>query len=216
MGTLEAIATRRSVRSYTSDPVPKARIEELIEAAVAAPSDLNRQPWSFAIINDAAKIEQLEQSVRDAWVGNNDRGGAAAQSSDIQENMRALIESGFAMFHGAPAAIICLAPNGDEMAFLDTAVAAQNLMLAAHATGLATCPVALTHPYLDHPDTKFELGIPTDLRIVLVIVVGTPSGAPPPKPPRPMPPLFWNWIRATINRGVSVPPARSNQHWRAI
>lgn len=131
-------------------------------------------------------------SVRDSWTGNNDRGGSTAEQSETHDAVRALIDSGFSMFHGAPAAIICLAPIGDEMAFLDTGLAAQNLMLAAHATGLATCPVGLTHPYLEHPDTKAELGIPHDLRIVLVIVVGTPSGPPPPTPPRTKPPLFWN------------------------
>lgn len=191
METLEAITTRRAVRSYTSDPVTTAEIEMLIDAAIAAPSGLNRQPWSFAIVNNAEKIAELAVSVRDAWVGKNDRGGVPIGGSGTQQEMQALIESGFAMFHGAPAAIICLAPTGDEMAYLDTALAAESLMLAAHDSGLATCPVALTHPYLDHPDTKSELGIPADLRVVLTIVVGTPEGSPPPAPERPTPPLFW-------------------------
>jgi nitroreductase len=190
--TLQAIATRRSVRAYTPELVTKAQLDELIDAAVSAPSGLNRQPWSFAIINDPAKIEQLEQSVRDAWLGNNERGEQTeAANTETSNEMRALIESGFAMFHGAPAAIICLAPSHDEMALLDTALAAGNLMLAAHALGLATCPVALTHPYLDHPATKAELGIPADLRVVLTVVLGTPSGPPPPRPPRSTPQLFW-------------------------
>lgn len=195
METMHAIRTRRAVRSFDPEPPSKEQIEAVIEAAVCAPSDLNRQPWSFVAIQGSDRLADLEQQVRASWLGTGDRRVAIAHDSEVSASVRALIDSGFAMFHGASAAIILLAPIGDEMAFLDTSLAAQNLMLAAHATGLATCPVALTHPYFEHPGTKAELGIPDGLRVVLAVVIGAPTDTRPgterAKPGRKDPTIYW-------------------------
>lgn len=47
-----AIKQRRSIRSFTSDPVPTAQLREILAAGIRAPSGLNNQPWRFAIITD--------------------------------------------------------------------------------------------------------------------------------------------------------------------
>ena len=191
METMRAIQTRRAVRSFDPDPPTKEQIETVISAATCAPSDLNRQPWSFLVIQGSDRLADLEQQVQASWLGTGDRRVAIAHDSDVSASVRALIDSGFTMFHGASAAVVLLAPLEDEMAYLDTSLAAQNLMLAAHDRGLATCPVALTHPYFDHPETKTELAIPDGLRVVLVIVIGTQAGASRPMPARKDPSIYW-------------------------
>ena len=55
----EAIARRRSIRSFRPDPVPKGLIEELLEAARLAPSGGNRQPWRFLVVTDAEEKKRV-------------------------------------------------------------------------------------------------------------------------------------------------------------
>lgn len=52
MDTMEAILTRRSVRKYEKDSISNRDINELLEAAMSAPSAGNEQPWHFVIIDD--------------------------------------------------------------------------------------------------------------------------------------------------------------------
>jgi nitroreductase len=60
MDTLEAIRTRRSVRSYTGGKIPRADLETLVDAARLAPSGNNKQPWDFIVVTDEGMINQLK------------------------------------------------------------------------------------------------------------------------------------------------------------
>ena len=50
MELMEAIKTRRSVRKFTDEPVPREKLEKIIEAAMWAPSGQNLQPWYFVAL----------------------------------------------------------------------------------------------------------------------------------------------------------------------
>lgn len=52
MELMQAIYSRRSIRRYKSQPVPRELVQRLLAAAVMAPSGSNAQPWSFVIIQD--------------------------------------------------------------------------------------------------------------------------------------------------------------------
>lgn len=56
---MNAILLRRSIRHYTSEPVPAAMITDLLRAAMAAPSAGNEQPWQFVVINDRALLDRI-------------------------------------------------------------------------------------------------------------------------------------------------------------
>ena len=58
MDVVEAIYHRRAVREYTSDLVDQETLKFLIDAAIQAPSAVNQQPWSFAVVRD--KICSIE------------------------------------------------------------------------------------------------------------------------------------------------------------
>lgn len=60
MDTLEAIRTRRSVRKYTGEKIPRADLETIIDAARLAPTGSNKQPWNFIVITDDATINKLK------------------------------------------------------------------------------------------------------------------------------------------------------------
>jgi nitroreductase len=66
MDTLEAIHKRRSIRKYTSDAIPKADLETIVDAGRLAATGNNRQPWDFIVVTERATIEQFRAV--GAWI----------------------------------------------------------------------------------------------------------------------------------------------------
>ncbi|MEG2005319.1 MAG: nitroreductase family protein, partial [Bilophila sp.] len=62
MDTLEAIYTRRSIRTFTPEPVDETIVKELLSAAMAAPTAGNIQDWRFIVINDRAKLDAIAEA----------------------------------------------------------------------------------------------------------------------------------------------------------
>jgi nitroreductase len=60
MDALEAIRKRRTVRSFTGAPIPRADLETIVDAGRLAASGYNRQPWDFIVVTDRGMIEQLK------------------------------------------------------------------------------------------------------------------------------------------------------------
>jgi len=56
---MDAVLSRRSIRKYTSKPVPDQLIKELLEAAMSAPSAGNEQPWHFIVITDRGILGEI-------------------------------------------------------------------------------------------------------------------------------------------------------------
>lgn len=52
MQTWEAITSRRNVRSFTSQPIPAAQLDQILEAGRRSPSSQNWQPWDFILVTD--------------------------------------------------------------------------------------------------------------------------------------------------------------------
>ena len=59
MDTIEAIMTRRSIRKYTGERVPAEVVEQILRAAMAAPSAANEQPWHFVVITERKTLAQV-------------------------------------------------------------------------------------------------------------------------------------------------------------
>jgi nitroreductase len=68
MEALEAIQKRRSVREYTGEPIPRADLEKIVDAARLAPSGHNTQPWDFIVVTEKRKIDKLKIAAR--WMEN--------------------------------------------------------------------------------------------------------------------------------------------------
>ncbi len=62
MDTLDAIRTRRSIRRYTGDAIPKADLETIVDSARLAATGSNKQPWDFIVVTERAMIEQFKVS----------------------------------------------------------------------------------------------------------------------------------------------------------
>ncbi|MEW6141597.1 MAG: nitroreductase family protein [Chloroflexota bacterium] len=109
MDAMEAILSRRSIRKYAKQPVAQQDIDDLLKAAMAAPSANNQQPWHFVVIDDHRILDEIpkfhpySQMLKDAAVAilvcgdvNLDRGGGmwvqdcAAATENILIAARAL------------------------------------------------------------------------------------------------------------------------------
>ena len=72
MEILDAIRTRRSIRAFRPDPVPREVLAELLDVCRWSPSGRNAQPWHFAVLGGAALDEvkaRLDEKVRTSWNG---------------------------------------------------------------------------------------------------------------------------------------------------
>jgi len=190
------IQERRSIRRYTEEPVSIEDIQEIIDCARYAPSDTNSQTWEFIVVLNKEKIARIEELT---WEALNKRADeAAAKGFEKEARLLARSFGPYATaFSNAPALIICLAtpytskfrdrifdPIGlvseevwREEGIKSSCLAAQNLMLAAHARGLGTCP--MTGPVLLAEDALREyLGIGGDKQVNMVIALGHPSEQP--------------------------------------
>ncbi len=181
MDLIEALRTRRAVREFTTEPVGRAVIDDLIAAAVLAPSAVNLQPWAFAIVQGAERLHAL---------GTEARRHAAAHLPASSPLHAHAADPAFEMFHGAAALIVICAADDEAQSAEDCCLAGENLMLAAHVKGLGTCWVGLSRPWLNEPKVKAELGIPAAWHPVAPIVLGHRGTLPPPTP-REAPRIVW-------------------------
>ena len=111
MEVYQAMRTRVAVREFKSDPVPEHVINKILRAARWAPSQRNRQPWHFIVIQEAETLQ----------------------------NIGALASSG-AYIASAPMAI-AVVMGSPRMAQFDAARAIENMILTAWAEGIGTCYV---------------------------------------------------------------------------
>lgn len=174
MDVLEAIYSRRSVRSYTEQQVEKPTVEALIKAATHAPSSMNEQPWAFAVIQNPTQLAAWSDRIKAYLLQR------LKPDSPLVKYRDMISTPDYHVFHRAGTLIIiCARPdahNGEE----DCSLAAQNLMLAACSMGLGTCPIGFARPWLNQARIKRSLGIPDDYVPVFPVVVGYPCGKMPP------------------------------------
>jgi len=166
MDLIEGLRTRRACRAFTDQAVSREEIERLIEMAIMAPSAMNRQPWVFGALVGARRLRELSgQALK-----------AALQFLPADSPLRShASDPHFELFHGGAALVVVCATEGGTQAAEDCCLAAENLMLAAHAGGLGSCWVGFARPWLSQSHVKTALGIPSVLHPVAPIVVGHPK-----------------------------------------
>lgn len=173
-----AIYDRRAVREYTSEPVTREDVHVLLYAAIQAPSAVNRQPWAFVVIQQPEVLERYARQGVDLLVNEPLAPEVANSGLPELERLRRLVAApGYQLFHGAPTLVVVYATAATGLG--DCFLAAQNLMLAAWAMGLGTCPIGLAAPLFNRPDVKTALGVRPEWVAALPIVVGHPAGRSP-------------------------------------
>lgn len=185
MDVVEAMKGRRATRSFTGETVSPEVIVGLIDAAIAAPSAMNLQPWSFVVVEGAERLREMSSRAKDYLLT-----GSSSTPSFLAYR-EVLADQDFNLFYGAPCLVIVCARPPSRQATEDCCLAAQNLMLAAHAQGLGTCWIGFARPWLELSQTRASLGLLADQMPVAPIALGRPMVSPQPSR-RHRPSIVWN------------------------
>lgn len=154
-GTLDAVTailTRRSIRDYTPRPVPEEMIKLLLEAGMSAPSAFGERSTEFVVVNDKRILEEI------------------AKVNPVSLQLK------------KATVVIVVCGNQDKQKFkdqgywqLDGAVAAENILIAAHAVGLGAVWTAI-YPYPDRiPKVQKILNLPGQVIPLNIIPIGYPA-----------------------------------------
>ncbi len=185
--TMDSIYGRRSVRDYKKKAVDAETVRALLDAAVHAPTAMHEESWTFVVVQDKKLLDKLSESAKKKMTRENEKKDSpmARQTLDI------VSEPGFNVFYNATTLIIICSKSQEITGIADGWLAAQNLMLAAHAKGLGSCVIGLSIAEINTPEWKAELGIPAGMAAIAPIIVGYPAGKAPVSARKPPEILAW-------------------------
>ena len=181
MNILDAIQSRKSIRAFKPDPVPKEILEKIFEMALWAPSGMNRQNWFFIVMAGEKKENLVE-------VTSKGYDHIEPVLKEVFAEKPIVIEATkkfFKKLGGAPVLIFAYyEPTREkpETSVQTVAAAIENLLLSAHAEGLGAC--WMTGPLHVAEQINEALGI-RDKTLVAVIPLGYPDESPPAPKRRP-------------------------------
>ena len=155
---LDMIFKRRSIRSYADKPVSDERVRDLLEAAMAAPSAVAKDPWHFIIVRDANRLKRIAEG----------------------------LPNGKMLGDAAVGIIVCgdtEKAHDQQLSYLlqDCSAAIENILLAASELGLGACWLGV-HPREERVDhLRDMLDIPAGVIPVSAIAVGWPAETKEPR-----------------------------------
>ncbi|MGH8986546.1 MAG: nitroreductase family protein [Acidimicrobiia bacterium] len=188
------LEARRSIRAFLPEPVARAALDRLVEAACLAPAPHHSRPWRFVVVDGTDGKRALAFGMGERW--RRDLAGDGVAPDRVEE----LISSSHRKLEGAPALVLgCLTWDGLDrypddarqraewgMALLSLGAAMENLMLAAADVGLASCWVAA--PIFCPEEARDALALPPEWLPHALVLVGHPDPeyAGRPRPPVPL------------------------------
>ncbi len=162
MDLYQVIKTRRSIRTYKTDPVPDDILIRILEAGRLAPSAKNIQPWKFIVIKDEKIRQELVPACRNQT------------------------------FIGQAPIVICVVAlekiawgnmGGYWSSYpVDLAIALEHIILAATAEGLGTCWIGA----YQEEEVKRILQVPQDVKVIALTPLGYPAQQIEPRPRKPL------------------------------
>jgi F420 biosynthesis protein FbiB-like protein len=187
---LEGLLTRRSVRRFRPYPVPAALLETVMSAAMHAPSAHHRQPWRFVV------VAENRQSLAEAMGG--EFYASLLATGESPDQAAAQADRSIGRLLAAPACILlCLegaqivrSPLPEQQPFeylmgvQGVAMAGENLLLAAHALGLAG--VWMCAPLFAQAVVRHALALPGSWEPHGLVLLGYPARQPDPYPRLPL------------------------------
>ncbi len=178
----EGLATTRSIRRYTDEPVSEADLAKILYLATRAPSGSNRQPTRFVVLRDSPVArtarEVLSDGAREMWAQKSNRGEFLAIDTDSPTGrMIRTMDDYVGSFAEVPIVVlICLeryrAPVVSEGASVYPAV--QNLLLGARSCGLGAA-LTMFHRQRE-PELRELLAIPDHVLVAATVTIGHPRG----------------------------------------
>lgn len=160
---LENIRTRRSIRQYRTEQVTDEELKAVLEAGTYAPTSRGMQaPFIVAVQNEQIKAKLVKLNARIMGTDGNP-------------------------YYGAPTIVLVLAPADARYPIHDGSCILENMMLAAHAVGLASCWIHREKEMFELPEGKAllrEMNLPDTLIGIGALALGYADAQPSPEKPR--------------------------------
>ena len=160
---IEAIESRRSIRSYRPDKVPDEILDKIVEAGTFAATGSGKQSPIIIVVKDRSMRDRLSRMNADIMGVDTDP------------------------FYGAPVVLIVLADRSVPTYIYDGSLVMGNLMLAAHSLGIGSCWIHRAKEEFESPEGKEilrDLGIEGDYEGIGHCILGYPEGNAPEVKPR--------------------------------
>lgn len=179
MNTIDAIYQRRSIRKFKAKKVPAELLEKMLEAAIKAPSAMNRQPWRFVVLEGNKKNELVDILLKRIarWKRWKAPVGGAAASAELIRQASAVIlvfnaesrKNGFIKGFSTVLDVLYVQSIGGAI---------QTMLLAAQEFGLGTLWIG--YVFLAAKDICRYVG--KNEQLIAAVAVGYPNESPPPRP----------------------------------
>ena len=186
----EVIKNRRSVRAYKDEQIEDEQIEQILEAAIMAPTARGEAPWHFTVVQNKETLADINDSV------------LKILSNSGDEFLEAIAESGVNVMHNAPTVVFVSAKSDATNMQADCSAAIENMLLAAEGLDIGSCWLGLVAIYFSVEENLKKLHIPEENLKKLHI----PEGYTPlygvalgyklePNEPNPRKDIFVNWVK---------------------
>lgn len=166
---VQAILESNTAKAFKNQPVPDQMIDRILQCGIKAPSAMNQQPWHFTVIKNRELLDQM-----DADAPKPQMPPKGAQPGGPAQPKRHL-------FFRAPLVVLISATENSKFSTFDSALACENMSLAAQGMGLGTHIVAAMQLLFEGPkgnEYRKILRIPDGKRPLVAIAIGWPERTP--------------------------------------
>ncbi len=170
MDAMQNLLTRRSVRQYKEDPIPQDVLERIVEAGTYAATGMGKQSPIIVAVTNRALRDRLSRMNAAVMGGSGDP------------------------FYGAPVVLVVLADKSIGTHVYDGSLVMGNLMLAAHAEGVASCWIHRAKEEFESEEGRQilrDLGIEGDYEGIGHCILGYADGEEPQPKPRKTSYVYW-------------------------
>jgi nitroreductase len=168
--TLKTIFSRKSVRTFKSDPVPKEKLDLLIRAGMAAPTAVDKRPWEFIVVTDRTVLKQLADDLPYAKMAEKSA-AAIIVGGDVRKQWGGM---------------------DTDYWIMDCSAATENILIAAESMGLGAVWTAVYPEESRIRTVRQILGIPSHIVPLNLIPLGVPAGREKPKDKYNPAQIHWN------------------------
>ncbi len=150
---VELLRTRRSIRNFEQRPVEKEKVDQIVEAALRAPSSRGFNPWHFLVVTDPETLGKLSKAK----------------------------PHGAAFLKNAPlAVVVCADPSVSDVWVEDASIASIIVHLAAADLGLGSCWIQIRKRPHESGTSAGEhiaglLNLPENLEVESIVAIGYPA-----------------------------------------
>ncbi|HEX3955748.1 MAG TPA: coenzyme F420-0:L-glutamate ligase [Trebonia sp.] len=189
LGAADVLPARRTIRSFSSEPVDPAAVNRAIAAALTAPAPHHSEPWRFVIVASQPARTELLDAMLEAWMADLRRDGFT------EEQIGRRTRRGLPLRDAPLIVVPCLEASAahaypddrrsraeQDMFTVSMGAATQNLLVALAVENLGSAWISSALFCQDV--AAAALGLPADWRPMGAIAVGHPAAAPPVRPPR--------------------------------